>query len=154
MNIDNYKILLNVLNDDECSKLILFIDDLFIKHPDPDSLEIDGYNRIKISYPELSDMVTAKLSIHMDTTNIHINHQWFPTKYIIGGGLKEHSDGHIYDDDDNASSHTILIYLNENFSGGKTVFTDNNIQVIPKTGMILILDQDALHCAESITDGW
>lgn len=73
----------------------------------------------------------------------------FLTKYINGGELETHIDGNIYENN-KKSSYTIIIYLNEDFEGGRTIFVDNNegiltknsIFIKPKVGSILILDQN------------
>jgi hypothetical protein len=102
------------------------------------------------------------LGKHIDVSNLYISEYWYPTRYINGGGLCIHSDGSAYDEN-KSSSYTILVYLNKDFEGGRTVFVedyddeeiinDNSIYVTPKTGLILLLDQNKLHFAEKVSNG-
>ena len=150
---NGYQIIENVLDKYECDILIKLIDDLFTQNPDPDGLEIDGYNRLKISNPNITNMLTQKLNVIIDMNSHYIHHQWFSTKYIIGGGLAKHYDGHTFDDN-NTSSYTLLVYLNDNFEGGSTTFTESGIKIQPTQGMVLILDQNIEHEAEGVTNGF
>lgn len=152
----------NFLSDDDCSKYIEYIDKLFENNLDEDGLEIDGYNRLRISNVDLSKIVEDKLREKYNITDIYLGDKWFPTKYIRDGGLCIHSDGSAYDEN-NASLYTLIIYLNDDYSGGRTVFvndydddeivTENSIYVTPKKGKLLILRQNILHYAEKIENG-
>jgi 2OG-Fe(II) oxygenase superfamily len=55
------------------------------------------------------------------------------------------------------SKFTVLIYLNEDFDGGKTRFFDDSFQetvaVHPKTGRSLVFDIDRFHCGDVIERG-
>ena len=134
----------------------------FFETPDLDGLEIEGYERKKTFNSKLSLFITEILGKHIDVSNLYISHYWYPTRYINGGGLCIHSDGSAYDEN-KSSSYTILVYLNEDFEGGRTVFVedyddeeiinDNSIYVTPKTGLILLLDQNKLHFAEKVSNG-
>lgn len=150
------------LNDHECFTYKKMIDELFSKTPDYDGLEIEGYERMKIRNDELSILITKKLSNYFNISTIEISFYWSPTRYINGGGLYIHSDGSAYDEN-KSSSYTILLYLNDDFEGGRTVFVDdydteevvdeNSEYIVPKTGLILLLDQNKLHFAEKVVSG-
>lgn len=157
-----YLVLDNALNNEQCDLYKKYIDDIFRETPDLDGLEVDGYERKKTFNDELSLAITDILSKYVDISNIYVSPLWFPTRYINGGGLCIHSDGSAYDEN-KSSSYTILVYLNEDFEGGRTVFvddyddeeivTENSIYVAPKSGMILLLDQNKLHFAEKVSNG-
>jgi hypothetical protein len=157
-----YYTIYDVLNEHECFTYKKMIDELFNKTPDYDGLEIDGYERMKIRNDELSILITKKLNNYFNISTIDISFYWYPTRYINGGGLSIHSDGSSYDEL-KSSSYTILIYLNDDFEGGRTVFVDdydddeivdeNSEYVSPKQGMILLLNQNKLHFAEKVSNG-
>ena len=159
---NGYLVLDNVLNNEDCDLYKKYIDDIFLETPDLDGLEIEGYERKKTFNSELSLFVTNMLNKYINNLNLNISPYWYPTRYINGGGLCIHSDGSAYDEN-KSSSYTILVYLNEDFEGGRTVFVDdyddeeiineNSNYVTPKTGMILLLDQNKLHFAEKVTKG-
>jgi len=154
-----YFILYDCLSTEQCDAYIKYIDDIFRATPDVDGLEIDGYERIKIKNVELTLLITHKIREY----NFSVSPYWFPTRYINGGGLSIHTDGSTSYDELNTSSYTILIYLNDDFEGGRTVFVDdyeddemvneNTEYVSPKKGMILLLDQNKLHFAEKVSKG-
>jgi hypothetical protein len=152
-------------SQEECNKYRAWIDKLFADEPDLDGLEIEGYNRLRVDNREISAMVCARLQQIFPEAKVLC--KWFPTKYILGGGLSIHIDGEAYDGNI-ASTHTILIYLNgspEEFTGGRTIFVEDyddsldpdshppeNI-ITPRPGLALILEQNKLHFAESLNSG-
>ena len=152
----------NFLTIEECNKYIEYINELFTKEPDNEALEIDGYQRLRISNNDLSDFIKTRLSNYYNTSNIYLGDKWFPTKYINDGGLCIHCDGSAYDEI-RPSTYTVLLYLNDSFDGGRTVFVDdyddeeivkdNSIVIKPTSGKILILSQTILHFAEKIENG-
>jgi hypothetical protein len=79
-------------------------------------------------------------------------------RYDSGDYFKPHYDGrYLKPDGSEFSLITIQIYLNEDFSGGETTFlsksTDDRLEVVPKTGMILIFDQTLYHEGSELIDG-
>jgi hypothetical protein len=173
--VEGYTTIPNLLTHDECSKLCEWINQLFAAEPELDGLDVEGYDRLRVKKPGLSELVRKRLSekLHLghrpsDNTNrtqqqnqLVVFSQWFPTKYISGGGLGIHIDG-TASEDENTSTHTILIYLNAEFMGGRTVFVDDyddppvvegNNHITPEPGLALILEQDKLHFAEPLSLG-
>lgn len=70
--------------------------------------------------------------------------------YGPGGHFGLHTDTGLIDDIKKLESkYTMLIYLNDNFEGGETVFYDDNfrktVQITPKTGMALFFDISLWH---------
>jgi hypothetical protein len=170
---DGYITIPNLLTLDECQEFCQWIDELFSDEPELDGLEIEGYDRLKIRKHGLSKLVSTRLSEKLqlgptpdsidENKHIIVFTQWFPTKYISGGGLGIHIDGNATEDN-KSSTHTILIYLNAapEFTGGRTVFVDDydstlevlcNNYITPTPGLALILEQDKLHFAESLQSG-
>lgn len=75
-------------------------------------------------------------------------------KYDGSGHFAKHVDGN-YSDDKRQSFITILIYLNEGYKGGFTRYYLNNTMttIIPKTGMICLMDQEIEHDVPELTEG-
>lgn len=67
--------------------------------------------------------------------------------YSIGGHIDTHSDGSIKSGD-STSIASLLLYLNSDFSGGETSFSDYIVK--PKSGNALFLKQDILHHAKPV----
>ena len=151
-----YKIFSNFLNPETCLEHISNIDELFTKN-NMSCDNIEKYNRLRINDKNLTLQIESKLknSLNMD---FKVNNLWFPTKYTKGGFLDIHQDGSV-DIDDKKSNYTILIYLNQDFSGGRTILVDSFdkkdiIKIVePKIGLCLLLKQDVLHYGELVDNG-
>jgi prolyl 4-hydroxylase len=72
-------------------------------------------------------------------------------KYEKGERFKKHIDGSYIRNEEEASYFTLMIYLNDDFEGGETVFQDHNIQ--PKKGMALVFYHGMKHSGEEIKAG-
>ncbi|MFZ6722229.1 2OG-Fe(II) oxygenase [Undibacterium sp. Ji49W] len=70
-------------------------------------------------------------------------------KYVVGQRFKMHKDGP-WTEDGLSSKLTMLVYLNQEFSGGSTDFRDVCIQ--PKTGSALFFIHDTWHEGRAIED--
>ncbi len=108
-----YLVLDNVFTHDECEGYKVYIDSLFDSEPDPEGLELDGYNRLRVKLPNLCVQLHTRLAklLDLESQQIEVLPNWFPTKYITGGNLGIHIDGHA-NDGNLTSTHTVLIYLN------------------------------------------
>lgn len=164
-----YLVLDNVFTHDECEGYKVYINSLFDSEPDPEGLELDGYNRLRVKLPNLCVQLHTRLAklLDLESQQIEVLPNWFPTKYITGGNLGIHIDGHA-NDGNLTSTHTVLIYLNgiSEFTGGRTVFVDDydspmvvdesrpDSFIQPMKGRVLILDQSKLHYAEPVIEGY
>lgn len=72
-------------------------------------------------------------------------------KYQVGQEFKKHRDLSYIRNDIEASYFTFMIYLNDNFKGGETIFT--NLTVKPKQGTALIFFHDLEHEGSSVRHG-
>jgi len=86
-----------------------------------------------------------------------INQRFRFLKYKKGGFFARHSDGN-YRTDKEISLITILIYLNDDYTGAYTTFyedpSDNKgIELLPKVGMVALMDQDIGHAVPPLIDG-
>jgi len=162
----------NVLTTEDCQKLI---DDNIQSLTKATTLgvPIDSYrtaegtwiyndNDISI---KIKNIVYNEIGIPIQNyENIHI------VKYEIGGEYKEHHDFFPPNTDYYKSTtgnsgqrtHSILFYLNDNFTGGETNFPTKKIKVTPRTGRMLVwqnmhengeLDYESLHAGLPVESG-
>ncbi len=75
-------------------------------------------------------------------------------KYEIGDFISAHLDKPRYINQVNLeTTHTVIIYLNEGYIGGETLFTEKNIKVKGSKGSCLIFDNILLHEALLVVEG-
>lgn len=151
----------DILSKYECYNLISEIDNIM------NNLEFGCGLCYQIKNSILSKKIynILKNNEYFNNENIFINDTWYYTKYNIGMELGNHMDGSIKINniDRNIymkSEETLLIYLNNDFTGGKTYFMseygDNATilkTVIPSQGKALILKQNVWHKGEIIKTG-
>ncbi|RPE08272.1 oxidoreductase, 2OG-Fe(II) oxygenase [Chitinophaga lutea] len=73
-------------------------------------------------------------------------------KYSPGQRFKMHKDGCFIRDLTEASQYTFLIYLNEGYTGGETVFSSGEV-ICPSTGTALIFYHPLRHEGSLLTEG-
>ena len=73
-------------------------------------------------------------------------------KYSPGQRFKMHKDGCFIRNLKEASQYTLLIYLNEGYEGGETVFSSGEI-IRPATGMALAFYHPLRHEGALLTEG-
>ncbi len=72
-------------------------------------------------------------------------------KYEAGQEFKRHRDQSYIRNDTEASYYTFMIYLNQEYLGGETIFNDRTIT--PKTGMALVFLHTLEHEGSPVTQG-
>lgn len=72
-------------------------------------------------------------------------------KYETGQRFKKHIDGSYIRNEKEASYFTLLIYLNDDFTGGETIVGEHVIK--PKQGSALVFYHGIKHSGEPIIDG-
>jgi prolyl 4-hydroxylase len=114
---------------------------------------------------KIKDKICEMINISPEKTeDLHI------VRYNIGGEFKEHFDFFIPQTDyyDNCMNrggqrtHSIIIYLNDDFEGGETYFPRESVKIKPEKGKLVMwsnitedgrLDFDKLHSGLPITSG-
>jgi hypothetical protein len=66
-------------------------------------------------------------------------------RYDVGQRFAPHYDGSFVRDDAERSLLTLLVYLNDGFSGGETAFPDLGQSITPRAGMALLFQHAILH---------
>lgn len=73
-------------------------------------------------------------------------------RYNVGQAFRWHYDGSFRRSALEQSQLTLLIYLNEGFAGGSTMFKDGPV-VVPRQGMALLFRHPILHQGEAVQTG-
>ena len=88
---------------------------------------------------------------------IGLNERLRILRYDPGEYFKSHYDGCYRRENGERSYVTIQIYLNEGFEGGSTTFlgtlSDERVEVVPKTGSVLIFEHPILHEGSKLISG-
>ncbi len=66
-------------------------------------------------------------------------------RYAPGQRFAPHYDGAFVRNDRERSLPTLMVYLNDGFTGGATAFHDWDLRVAPRTGMALLFQHLVLH---------
>jgi hypothetical protein len=75
------------------------------------------------------------------------------SKYSQEEKFNYHRDGIYCPTEDECSIFTVLIYLNENFKGGETVFKDTKEFIEPKMGYVLVFPGHVHHKGNEVSEG-
>lgn len=107
-----------------------------------------------------SMLFSRLVSITKDDRYLRANSCVMAGMYKPGDQFGLHTDtGLYYNHNTNEKSKwTLLIYLNDEFEGGSTIFYDTNtwekkMEIVPKTGMALIFDIELWHCGNPVITG-
>ncbi|XP_022288047.2 uncharacterized protein LOC111100439 [Crassostrea virginica] len=89
---------------------------------------------------------------------VELNERLRFLRYDPGEYFKRHFDGSYMRENGDTSYITIQIYLNEGFRGGSTTFFNHyndeaGVEVVPKTGSVLIFQHDILHEGSELKEG-
>ena len=75
-------------------------------------------------------------------------------EYQVGQRFAPHSDGAFIRDEIEQSWYTFMVYLNEEFEGGETVFfVEPEKSIKPQTGMGLLFQHPIIHEGAEVTNG-
>jgi len=153
----------NFLSDKECDELISFS-------------ENEGYEEAKVNIDGEQKLVTM---IRNNQRVLHFNDTWarlywdklnsFSQKPIGNSSaiglnelfrfyrytpqqrFKKHRDGSHVKNKEERSKETFMVYLNDDFEGGKTLFFDNIIN--PKKGTALVFRHELKHEGQKVLSG-
>lgn len=86
-----------------------------------------------------------------------LNYRFRLCKYGEGGHFAKHFDSdYVHPSELYKSFKTCMLYLNDNYDGGETIFYENDEEIVklkPKMGMILIFNHFIEHKGEYVTNG-
>lgn len=98
---------------------------------------------------DLCKQLTEKLTGILKR-NLLISPRFYLTHYTAGGFIKSHQDGKSQIGT-KVSTHTLLLYLNDDYQGGELVLETLGVTIKPVKGTVLLMNQDLLHhCNEVV----
>ena len=160
----------NVFSDEECSNLIIYSESIgyvqassyidkykkehfFLEIRKSLRCIIDSINFAKILYKRIAHIIPNNYN---NITFCEINPRFRFLKYNSGDHFEKHTDEHYKNDKNEISLITVLIYLNNDYEGGNTKFlfdNNNEISIMPKIGLICLMDQNILHEVPKLVSG-
>lgn len=117
---------------------------------------IRNNNRVLYTNPHLANQIWKRLE-HFAPGKIGnskatgLNELFRFYKYQSGQEFKRHRDQSYIRNEIEASYYTFMIYLNDNYEGGETIF--DNLIIQPKQGMALIFLHDLEHEGSPVKQG-
>ena len=121
--------------------------------------QIRNNRRVIFDEPEwakdLFDRVKGRVpqEIH-GMTLVGVNERLRCYEYLPGHRFAPHSDGAFIRNEDELSCYTCIIYLNEEFEGGETVFfVEPEVVIRPRTGVGLFFQHPIIHEGAVVTSG-
>lgn len=82
-----------------------------------------------------------------------LNERFRAYRYRPGQHFAPHQDGAWHRSDDERSLFTFMVYLNDDFTGGETVFFRPSFTVRPRTGRALLFFHPLLHEGAEVRTG-
>ena len=149
------------LTPDECAEYLEFV-----KYPpkESDAFTSNGqFRNFKVICPTIADSFYERLVGFQKEDRgrpfLRANHYVMAGHYTVGEQFGLHTDTGLYYNmaSKEASRWTLLIYLNDDYTGGCTHFYSDDGDMIariqPKAGMALIFDIDRWHQGEAVSSG-
>ena len=155
----------NVLNPAECAAMIQRIEDAgcsaapittargFEMRPD-----IRNNSRAIIDDPALAAELFRRVEgvvprLFRGNVASGANERFRCYRYEPGQRFAMHGDGAFVRDNRERSFLTFMVYLNEGFEGGETLFLEPKTTIVPKAGMALLFQHPLLHEGCEVTSG-
>lgn len=118
--------------------------------------EIRNNERVMLDDVELAGLLWRRVEAFVparigNATAVGLNERFRFYKYGAGQRFAIHRDGAFRRRNGEQSRLTFMVYLNEEFSGGETVFHATTIR--PRTGMALLFDHGLLHEGSAVRRG-
>lgn len=146
----------NFCSDVECARYIEQIDNTETCVPFTDT---GKFLNNKWTDAELAHVFYEKLKTYGIAGILRPNTIVMSGKYVTGDSFSLHTDTGLYYNkiEGEKSRWTLLIYLNDDFDGGETVFYDDNWRITksitPKKGHAILFDIDLWHKGNPVTRG-
>jgi len=125
--------------------------------------DVRNNDRVMIDDAERAGSLYQRLSSHLAPrfqkkwTPVGLNERLRLYRYDVGQQFDWHKDGFFERTDGERSFFTLMVYLNDDFEGGGTSFSDTSIggmlRITPKTGMALLFHHPILHRDDPVTAG-
>jgi prolyl 4-hydroxylase len=154
-----------VLSPDECASLVARIEAMGpklapVSRAEGPVIDEGTRNNTRVMFDDtalsglLFERLRPRLPVELSGRRvIGANERLRCYRYTPGQRFAPHHDGAFYRSDVERSLLTLIVYLNEGFSGGETALLDVGEVIRPKTGMALLFQHHLLHEGVRVTDG-
>jgi predicted 2-oxoglutarate/Fe(II)-dependent dioxygenase YbiX len=150
----------NFLTNEECDKYIDMINDN-IKNGINNKFtnNSSNYNNKQINQELANFFHNRLISIDSNFKYNFANKLIMTAKYNHGEQFSIHTDTGLYYDSIKKlkTTNTALIYLNDSFDGGETIFYDDKFNITkkikPVKGMLIVFDIDQFHSGSPVYNG-
>lgn len=129
--------------------------------------DIRNNERVTLTDPQIADAMWQRIKAFVPPRDgavaIGVDSQLRFYKYSGSQRFKRHKDGVATNSEGATSKFSYLLYLNDDFSGGETIFTfvkrvdgkrqDNTLTVRPELGMALLFVHDQWHEGVPVSSG-
>ncbi len=154
----------DVLSAAECSSLIARIEALGpVAAPITTSrgfeLRPEIRNNTRVMFDDaplaaaLYERVANTLPLLTEREAVGANERLRCYRYQPGQYFAPHFDGSFQRTPREASELTLMVYLNADFEGGRTLFCDEGVEVEPKPGRALLFFHQVRHAGSEVTRG-
>lgn len=111
---------------------------------------IDDNEFAAVLWSRLQRFVPPRLA---DYQVVGINERLRFYRYDTGQDFSAHTDGYYLRANGERSRLTLMLYLNDDFSGGETFFLHNEQVITPRTGKLLLFPHQLWHGGRAVTEG-
>ncbi len=155
----------DVLTADECAAMIARIDALGPSDAPVTTArgpvmmpELRNNQRVMFDDAELAaelfGRVRAALPAQLHGRRaVGVNERFRCYRYTSGQRFAPHFDGAFCRNAGEQSELTFMVYLNDDFAGGRTAFLDHGIEVAPRAGLALLFQHQLLHEGAEVEAG-
>lgn len=102
--------------------------------------------------PELAEALSGRLGRLWGAAPGRLNERLRFYAYEPGQGFPPHTDGY-HEREGERSRLTLILFLNDNFDGGETIFSELDELIRPSTGAALIFSHELWHEGRPVTRG-
>lgn len=161
----NNKVIIEIddfLSSEDCDQILEKRFNLFTKANSHYPQYYRNNNRIEEDNIELSHSLFKKLkeeSIDELEPTVALNTKLRFCQYQTDQMFSKHQDGVFFLDDKKCSSLSFVLYLNEEFSGGRTLFFEerndakHKYMIRPQKGKLVVFDHTIWHSGEQVNEG-
>jgi hypothetical protein len=171
---DNIIVIDKFFSDELCNKIHKFLENNDVwndsETSDPESFDFwsgklsfehtfvkeEFYKELKNKISELISYMEQTYDVVIKKTEIGLNFvRWLDGDDQAPHGDKENEDGSLQIGEIRDYDLSTIIYINDNFDGGNTYFTQHDISVKPKKGSVLIFPGDKyyIHGVSKVKNG-
>lgn len=112
--------------------------------------DVRNNERVMFDDPELAALLFARVQATLPA-RLHLarpvgaNERFRCYRYQPGQYFAPHYDGAFVRSADERSELTLIVYLNDAFTGGETAFLDSGVLTVPRPGRALLFQHHMLH---------